>query len=246
MALDRRRALASAARQKDDALDQGAEYSSEDDAARSARPKRRDTASRPAGKSTTLYASLREIDAYQSNIITVEDPVEYQMPGVGQIEVRPKIGLTFASALRSILRQDPDVILVGEIRDHETAEMAVHASLTGHLVFSTLHTNDSSGAVTRLVDMGVEPYLVASTLQSVMGTRLVRTICEQCRAPVAPEADQLGLLGWRSSRPRWTPSSRRWVWQMSSACQRQSARRKLIWELRLTPTRGRWRRLTRS
>jgi general secretion pathway protein E len=148
-----------------------------------------------SGKSTTLYAALQRVLSPDINVITVEDPVEYQMAGVGQIEVKPKIGLTFASALRSILRQDPDVILVGEIRDHETAEMAVHASLTGHLVYSTLHTNDSSGAVTRLVNMGIEPFLVTSSTLAILAQRLVRKICEECKRPLIPEPESLRELG---------------------------------------------------
>jgi general secretion pathway protein E len=139
-----------------------------------------------AGKSTTLYASLQEIWSPTTNIITVEDPVEYQISGISQMQVRASIGLTFASGLRSIVRQDPDVIMVGEIRDHETAEIAIHASLTGHLVFSTLHTNDAPGAVTRLLDMGVEPFLVSSSLIGVVAQRLVRRICSNCSEPVEP------------------------------------------------------------
>ena len=148
-----------------------------------------------SGKSTTLYASLQRVLSPDINVITVEDPVEYQMDGVGQIEVRPKIGLTFASALRSILRQDPDVILVGEIRDQETAEMAVHASLTGHLVFSTLHTNDSAGAVTRLVNMGIEPFLVTSSTIAIQAQRLVRQLCPACKTAYMPEPESLRELG---------------------------------------------------
>ena len=148
-----------------------------------------------SGKSTTLYAGLQRINSPDVNVITVEDPVEYQMPGVGQIEVRPKIGLTFAAALRSILRQDPDVILVGEIRDRETAEMAVHASLTGHLVFSTLHTNDSAGAITRLVNMGIEPFLVTSSTIAILAQRLVRQVCSHCKKPYLPERESLLELG---------------------------------------------------
>jgi general secretion pathway protein E len=148
-----------------------------------------------SGKSTTLYASLQKVLSPDINVITVEDPVEYQMPGVGQIEVRPKIGLTFANALRSILRQDPDVILVGEIRDHETAEMAVHASLTGHLVFSTLHTNDSCGAITRLINMGIEPFLVTSSTIAILAQRLVRRLCSECKHPIDPDPRSLLELG---------------------------------------------------
>jgi general secretion pathway protein E len=134
-----------------------------------------------SGKTTTLYAALNSIYSVEKNIITVEDPVEYQLRGIGQIQVNPNIGLTFAAGLRSILRQDPDIIMVGEIRDIETAEIAIHASLTGHLVLSTLHTNDSASAVTRLLDMGVEPFLVASSLVGVLAQRLVRNICPFCR-----------------------------------------------------------------
>jgi type II secretion system protein E len=134
-----------------------------------------------SGKSTTLYASLSEINSPEKKIITVEEPVEYLMQGINQIQVRPKIGLTFASGLRHIVRQDPDVIMVGEIRDMETAGIAIHAALTGHLLFSTLHTNDAPGAITRLMDMGVENYLVASTLICVMAQRLVRRICQHCK-----------------------------------------------------------------
>jgi general secretion pathway protein E/type IV pilus assembly protein PilB len=134
-----------------------------------------------SGKTTTLYSSLIEINAPDVKIITTEDPVEYQLEGINQIQVHPKIGLTFGHSLRSILRHDPDVILVGEIRDLETAENAIQASLTGHLVFSTLHTNDASGAYTRMVDMGVEPFLVASTVEAVMAQRLVRRLCKHCK-----------------------------------------------------------------
>lgn len=138
-----------------------------------------------SGKSTTLYAALNRIHTEDKNIITVEDPVEYQLKGIGQIHVNPKIGLTFASGLRSILRQDPDVIMVGEIRDVETAEIAIQASLTGHLVLSTLHTNDAPSAIVRLIDMGVEPFLVASSLMAVLAQRLVRVICPHCKEPYA-------------------------------------------------------------
>jgi type II secretion system protein E len=134
-----------------------------------------------SGKTTTLYSALIEINKPDTKIITTEDPVEYQLPGISQIQVHAKIGLTFAQSLRSILRHDPDVVLVGEIRDLETAENAIQASLTGHLVFSTLHTNDASGAFTRMVDMGVEPFLVASTVEAIMAQRLVRKLCLECR-----------------------------------------------------------------
>jgi general secretion pathway protein E/type IV pilus assembly protein PilB len=134
-----------------------------------------------SGKTSTLYTALNEINDSVRKIVTIEDPVEYQLRGVNQIQVSEKAGLTFARGLRSILRHDPDVVLIGEIRDHETAQIAVQASLTGHLVFSTLHTNDAPGALTRLVDMGIEPYLVASSLEAVLAQRLVRVLCEQCK-----------------------------------------------------------------
>jgi type II secretion system protein E len=136
-----------------------------------------------SGKTTTLYAALRETYSVEKKIITIEDPVEYQLDGVNQIHVRPKIGLTFANGLRSILRQDPDIIMVGEIRDAETAEIAIHAALTGHLVFSTIHTNDAAGAITRLIDMGIEPFLVASSMEAVLAQRLVRRVCNSCAQP---------------------------------------------------------------
>ena len=148
-----------------------------------------------SGKTTTLYAALDKINAPEKKIITIEDPVEYQLKGINQIAVRPKIGLTFAGGLRHIVRQDPDVIMVGEIRDLETAEIAVHAALTGHLVFSTLHTNDAPGAITRLQDMGVEPYLIASVLSGVLAQRLVRRICSACRVPDAPDPGDLLAIG---------------------------------------------------
>jgi general secretion pathway protein E len=148
-----------------------------------------------SGKTTTLYAALDKINAPEKKIITIEDPVEYQLKGVNQIAVRPKIGLTFSSGLRHIVRQDPDVIMVGEIRDLETAEISVHAALTGHLVFSTLHTNDAPGAITRLQDMGVEPYLLASVLSGVLAQRLLRRTCQQCRAPYEPDPADLLAIG---------------------------------------------------
>lgn len=144
-----------------------------------------------SGKTTTLYSSLMEIKDEETKIITTEDPVEYQLEGINQIQVHPKIGLTFAASLRSILRHDPDVVLIGEIRDFETAENAIQASLTGHLVFSTLHTNDAPSAYTRLVDMGVEPFLVASTIEAVIAQRLVRTLCTKCREAFEPKQDDL-------------------------------------------------------
>lgn len=148
-----------------------------------------------AGKTTTLYAILNTINSPDKNIITIEDPVEYQLKGIGQIQVNPRIELTFASGLRSILRQDPDVILIGEIRDLETAEIAIQASLTGHLVFSTLHTNDASSAITRLVDMGIEPFLISTSLKAILAQRLVRKICPACRESYTPEANELIRLG---------------------------------------------------
>jgi len=142
-----------------------------------------------SGKTTTLYAALRKISTVEKKVITIEDPVEYQLEGVNQIQVKPKIGLTFASGLRHIVRQDPDVILVGEIRDRETAEIAIHAALTGHLVLSTLHTNDAAGGLTRLLDMGIEDYLVTSTLLAVLAQRLVRQVCVDCRTPYTAAGD---------------------------------------------------------
>jgi len=149
-----------------------------------------------SGKTTTLYASLAKINAPDLNILTIEDPIEIPLRGVGQVQVNPKIELTFANGLRSFLRQDPDVIMVGEIRDLETAEIAIQASLTGHLVLSTVHTNDAAGAITRLVDMGVQPFLVASSLVGVLAQRLVRVLCPECKKPYVPtreERDQVGL-----------------------------------------------------
>jgi general secretion pathway protein E len=159
-----------------------------------------------SGKTTTLYAALNTINAPEKNIITIEDPIEYQLRGVGQMQVNPKINLTFAAGLRSILRQDPDVIMVGEIRDGETAEIAIHASLTGHLVFSTLHTNDAAGAITRLLDMGIEPFLVASSLVAIVAQRLVRVLCPACRQSYRPSPDEvakLGVNGERASTATW-------------------------------------------
>ncbi len=156
-----------------------------------------------SGKSTTLYASLAVINSAEKKIITVEEPVEYLMPGINQIQVRPKIGLTFASGLRHIVRQDPDIIMVGEIRDMETASIAIHAALTGHLLFSTLHTNDAPGAITRLMDMGIENYLVASTLICVMAQRLVRRICPFCKTREDLPADVLKKIS-ADIREVWT------------------------------------------
>ncbi len=148
-----------------------------------------------SGKTTTLYACLTRINTPDKNILTVEDPVEYQINGIGQVHVNTKIGLTFASGLRAFLRQDPDVILIGEIRDRETAEIAVQASLTGHLVFSTLHTNDASSAFTRLVDMGIEPFLIASSVLATVAQRLVRVVCRECRERYEPSRGELDTLG---------------------------------------------------
>lgn len=148
-----------------------------------------------SGKTTTLYAILSSLNSPDINIITIEDPIEYQINGISQIQVNPKIDLTFARGLRSIVRQDPDVILVGEIRDHETAEIAVQSALTGHLVFSTLHTNDSAGAITRLVDIGIEPFLISSSVIAVAAQRLVRVLCEKCREPYHPDEIMLQNIG---------------------------------------------------
>jgi type II secretory ATPase GspE/PulE/Tfp pilus assembly ATPase PilB-like protein len=144
-----------------------------------------------SGKSTTLNAFLREINSPDLRLVTIEDPIEYEVPGANQVQAKPEIGLTFAAALRSTLRQDPDVIMVGEIRDLETAEIAIRASLTGHLVFSTLHTNDAPGAITRLVDMGIEPFLVASAVELVIAQRLVRRLCPDCSTAAAPDRGRL-------------------------------------------------------
>jgi general secretion pathway protein E len=148
-----------------------------------------------SGKTTTLYAALSYINSPDKNILTIEDPIEYQLDGIGQMQVNPKINLTFASGLRSMVRQDPDVILVGEIRDRETAEIAIHAALTGHLVFSTLHTNDSASAVTRLTDMGIEPFLVSTAVRAIIAQRLVRLLCPHCKETYEPEEAQWAELG---------------------------------------------------
>lgn len=148
-----------------------------------------------SGKTTTLYAALTSINNTDINIITVEDPIEYRISGIGQVQVNPKINLTFASGLRSIVRQDPDVILVGEIRDSETAEIAIQSALTGHLVFSTLHTNDAASAITRLRDMGIEPFLIASSINAILAQRLVRMLCTDCKEPYLPEPEELKKIG---------------------------------------------------
>ncbi|MDD5678871.1 MAG: ATPase, T2SS/T4P/T4SS family [Kiritimatiellae bacterium] len=147
-----------------------------------------------SGKTTTLYAALQQLNKSRLNILTIEDPIEYQLPDIGQIQVKPKIGLTFADGLRHILRQDPDTILVGEIRDLETAEIAVRASLTGHLVFTTLHTNDAPSAVIRMIDMGVEPYLLAACLRAVLAQRLTRRLCAECRKPATLTEAEISIL----------------------------------------------------
>jgi general secretion pathway protein E len=149
-----------------------------------------------SGKSTTLYACLNRINSAEKNVITIEDPIEYQIEGISQIQVASKKGMTFATALRHVLRQDPDVIMVGEVRDIETARMAIQSSLTGHLVFSTLHTNDSAGAVSRLLDLGVEPYLVSSSLIAIIAQRLVRRVCPDCMKPAVPSPHELRELGF--------------------------------------------------
>jgi general secretion pathway protein E len=151
-----------------------------------------------SGKTTTLYAALQKINTPEAKIITIEDPIEYVLPGVNQIQINPQAGLTFASGLRSIVRQDPDIILVGEIRDFETAEVAIQAALTGHLVFSTLHTNDATSAITRLLDMGIKDYLVASSVIGILAQRLVRTICPYCKEPYYPHTSLLKAMGLES------------------------------------------------
>ena len=148
-----------------------------------------------SGKSTTLYACLNRINSAEKNVITIEDPIEYQLEGISQIQVASKKGMTFATSLRHVLRQDPDVIMIGEVRDIETARMAIQSSLTGHLVFSTLHTNDSAGAVSRLLDLGVEPYLVSSSLIAIIAQRLVRKVCPDCKKPFEPSSHELKELG---------------------------------------------------
>jgi type IV pilus assembly protein PilB len=152
-----------------------------------------------SGKTTTLYAALKELNRTDVKLITAEDPVEYHIPGINQCMVRHQIGLDFARILRAMLRQAPDIILVGEIRDKETAEIAIQAALTGHLVFSTLHTNDAPSALTRLIDMDVKPFLVSSSVQAIMAQRLIRTLCEDCKQPYEPEPSELMALGLRAA-----------------------------------------------
>jgi type IV pilus assembly protein PilB len=152
-----------------------------------------------SGKTTTLYSGLRRINTIDNKLLTAEEPVEYDIEGIIQVPINESVGNTFANVLRAFLRQDPDVMMVGEIRDIETAQIAIQASLTGHLVFSTLHTNDSAGAITRLIDMGVEPYLISSTLEAVLGQRLVRTICDKCKTPYKPDAEVLRLISLKEA-----------------------------------------------
>ena len=168
-----------------------------------------------SGKTTTLYAILQQLDTEHINILTIEDPIEYQIPNIGQIQVKPKIGLTFASGLRHILRQDPDVILVGEVRDIETAEIAIRASLTGHLVFTTLHTNDAPGTLVRLLDIGIEPYLLAASLRAVISQRLVRTLCPQCRKQEPLQGESSAVLDRIRTKLGNHPA---WVAQGCPAC----------------------------
>ena len=149
-----------------------------------------------SGKSTTLYATLNQLNTPDRNIITVEDPVEYRLPGINQVQIHPKAGLTFAGALRSILRADPDIVLVGEIRDKETAIIGIEAALTGHLVLSTLHTNDAASTPMRLVEMGVEPFLVTSALDCVVAQRLARKLCDKCKEPYQPTEAELVEAAW--------------------------------------------------
>lgn len=166
-----------------------------------------------SGKSTTLYATLNAVSKPEINVITVEDPVEYRLEGINQVQVNPKAGLTFASALRSILRSDPDVVLLGEIRDHETAQIAIEAALTGHLVLSTLHTNDAPSAVTRLVEMGIEPFLVGSALDCVVAQRLARKLCDKCKEPYLPEDSEL-----TAARFPWLPGEEKPVLMRPVGC----------------------------
>jgi type II secretory ATPase GspE/PulE/Tfp pilus assembly ATPase PilB-like protein len=148
-----------------------------------------------SGKTTSLYAILNRLNKTEVNIITIEDPVEYQLGGIAQVQINPRAGLTFASGLRSFLRQDPDIIMVGEVRDEETARLAIQAALTGHLVLSTLHTNDAPGAVARLVDMGVEPFLVSSSVIGVVAQRLIRVLCNKCKEPYVPLPEVVARYG---------------------------------------------------
>jgi type IV pilus assembly protein PilB len=164
-----------------------------------------------SGKSTTLYATLNILNRPDVNVITVEDPVEYRLPGINQVQTNARAGLTFASALRSILRADPDIVLIGEIRDHETAQIAIEAALTGHLVLSTLHTNDAPSAVSRLIEMGIEPFLVGSALDAVLAQRLCRSLCERCKEPYDPEEAELERVGFAWDRAAGIPTLHRAV-----------------------------------
>ena len=155
-----------------------------------------------SGKTTTLYACINRINQPNLNILTAEDPVEYEIQGIHQVHVQPKIGLTFAGALRAFLRQDPDIVMVGEIRDHETLEIAINASLTGHLVLSTIHTNDAAGAITRTIDLGAEPFLLRSSVVGILAQRLVRVICDHCKYPYPAEDFELSELGLTDERVR--------------------------------------------
>jgi general secretion pathway protein E len=148
-----------------------------------------------SGKTSTLYSVLGKLNKPDVNIITVEDPVEYQMSGIGQVQVKEKVGMSFAAALRSILRQDPDVVMIGETRDQETAQIAIQAALTGHLVLSTLHTNSAPASITRLIDMGIEPFLIASSVVVVLAQRLIRTLCADCKKVYVPSIDLLERIG---------------------------------------------------
>ncbi|MDR3552151.1 MAG: GspE/PulE family protein, partial [Clostridia bacterium] len=159
-----------------------------------------------SGKTTTLYTVLSELNKPELNIVTVEDPVEFRMAGINQVQINQKAGLTFASGLRSILRQDPDIIMIGEIRDSETAEIAVRAAITGHLVLSTIHTNDAASTVHRLIDMGVEPFLVSASLVGVVAQRLVRRLCPRCKQPYRPEHNEMMLLRLTSPTELYKPA----------------------------------------
>ncbi|MGL5862440.1 MAG: GspE/PulE family protein, partial [Phycicoccus sp.] len=178
-----------------------------------------------SGKSTTLYATLNAVSRPEINVITVEDPVEYRLPGINQVQVNNKAGLTFASALRSILRSDPDVVLLGEIRDHETAQIAIEASLTGHLVLSTLHTNDAPSAVTRLTEMGIEPFLVGSALDCVVAQRLARRLCDRCKQPYVHDPEDLVHL--RFTTDPTVPSPELWQPVGCSSCSNTGYRGRL-------------------
>jgi general secretion pathway protein E len=155
-----------------------------------------------SGKTTTLYACINRINQPNMNILTAEDPVEYEIQGIHQVHVQPKIGLTFASALRAFLRQDPDIVMVGEIRDHETLEIAINASLTGHLVLSTIHTNDAAGAITRTIDMGAEPFLLRSSVIGILAQRLIRVLCPHCKVPYPAQDSELEEIGLTLERAR--------------------------------------------